>query len=248
MAYWMALGVDKTQTGSMDTYFNGKLAANDGNYAFLGCSTKSTPSLYHWFNSGSVNGTHNPTGSMFTPFPDSTERGKIYLVSPSVFVSDTGLPIKEGWVDLNPIPNTGDDSYTVITPSLIGPTQTGKFIAQYNFYGIDDLWDNGWRVQNAEDGAPITTKTVWDNLKNGDWDTVGLDINGANPTQAKEQIIACILAFTPKASQIWNGGVGTTNTSLRPKGALLMSQGVGQMYDTSNFKGLVPAADQEILS
>lgn len=248
-AYYMAIGLHAINTASMDTHFNDKIDTNNNrDYAFLGCDSGNT-NIYHWFATGSNARADNPTGSMFTPYPTGTERGRLYLVTPDVLVDDSSLPIRDGFVNLELPAGGGVTDYLVLTPSLLGPTQTGNFVAQYAFADIDDLFDNGWRVQNADDGAPITTQTVWQNMVSSSiWrDTYGMDKDDGNPntaTKAKEQIVSCILAFTPGANDVWvNGGVGTTNTNLRPKGALLVSKGVGEGLDSNNYRGIVPFND-----
>jgi hypothetical protein len=234
---WMVIGVDKTQTGSLDTFVNstvpGQGYTKGQDCAFIGIPGAASPTSTSFWTSGSDLGGVGPNDdAMFTPYPSSSEGGKLYFVTPQVFndVALTGsIPHRASWSDLQP----GDDpSYVIVTPDDSSPYN----FYRYSFTDIDDLITNGWRISDGA-GNPLD-KTKWDNLvTNADWNNVGL--SPAGTTQEKEQIVACSLAGTPQAKSLSGG-------ALTFKGAVLLAFGGTGGRDWGKTGYVVPFADANI--
>jgi len=246
MGYWMVTGVDKTRTGSYDTYFDNKTSVLDNReYAYIGVRNLATPRPEFTWPSGSLNDFNQRDRQMYTPYPTGTERGKLYFVDTVQYADDTSVPGKgEGWYSLE-LPST--DAYYVVTPTL---NEAGyalsESIAIYAFADIDDLWDNGWRISNsqtANQSIPLTTSASWTAIKNnGGWGAgTGWDTSpSANPQvllRSKEQIVQAMFTNTNLAGQIQSSlGISIPN---QLHGAVVIA-GSGSAYDNLTWRGIIP--------
>ena len=237
---YMIIGVTKAETGSMDIYFDNQLIADQYDYAYLGCATGSVPppTWFTW-NTGSLSTTTLRDQQMYTPYPTSTERGKLYWVGTGSFENDPSIPNKSNFVNLE-IPPSG--SYYIITPSLNDATfqAAGKFtIAQYAFVDETDLWENGWKCQNGTPGVsdPLATQDNWNKATtNNSWGVppFNFDTSGATPGD-RAQIVANVLALTNNSNTIQsNEGI-----SPRIKGAIVLA-GKSTVFDNDTYRNLVP--------
>jgi len=239
-SYYHVIGVPKTQTGSMDTYWDAKLGlSGEYRYAYLGCTSPSTPSNDFTFDSGSRGNSALRDFQMYTPFPTSIERGKLYLVENSAYTTDASIINKSGFVEMN-LP-TPAESFRVVTPTLNNSSlQTGYHVAFYDFSDINDLWDNVWRVQRGSatgGSAPLMSESTWTSIKNdGDW----LGLSGLDNTtdDGKARIVAATLAFTETANKIEVTTLALPASNI-VKGAILLGGESGD-YDNANLKGVVP--------
>ena len=250
---WMTIGVNEINTGSMDLYFDGEIHKLDYDYAYIGSADTDPlitvyPLDYTW-NTGSDASRTSRNLQMYTPLgntpsPNST-RGKLYFVKTSKFSIDPSLPIKDGFVSLNQPQGAG---FYVVTPSLNASIlTTTNHIAIYAFEDIDDLFANGWRCQNgtSTESSPLTLKAKWDLIVNSpDWEVdLGLKISDPDPTiaaNAKTQIVACTLAYTPTSKKVQityiesepiiKGAVIIAGEEIEPWGASLFS----------SYGGIVP--------
>ena len=250
---WMTIGVNEINTGSMDLYFDGEIDKLDYDYAYIGSADTDPlmtvyPLDYTW-NTGSDASRTSRNLQMYTPLgntpsPNST-RGKLYFVKTSKFSIDPSLPIKDGFVSLNQPQGAG---FYVVTPSLNASIlTTTNHIAIYAFEDIDDLFANGWRCQNgtSTESSPLTLKAKWDLIVNSpDWEVdLGLKISDPDPTiaaNAKTQIVACTLAYTPTSKKVQityiesepiiKGAVIIAGEEIEPWGASLFS----------SYGGIVP--------
>ena len=129
----MVTGIDKTKTGSYDTYFDNQTSVQDNKgYAYLGIRNLPTPRPEFTWPSASKNDFNLRDLQMYTPYPTGTERGKLYWVDIATFVDTPGILDKEFYVELQTPP---DNQYYIITPSLnASGLSTGGHIAQYGFY------------------------------------------------------------------------------------------------------------------
>jgi hypothetical protein len=237
---YMIIGVGKDETGSMDTYFFNKNIGDDYDYAYIGSTTGSAipPTWYTW-NTGSLSNTNSSDQQMYTPYPTSTERGKLYWVGTGSFEIDPSIPNKSGFVNLE-IPPSG--SYYIITPSLNNPLfqSSGKFcIAQYAFVDETDLWENGWKCQRGTPSAsdPLATQDNWNKATtNGSWGAppFNFDISGTTPGD-RAQIVANVLALTNNSSTIQSA----EGISPRIKGAIVLA-GKSTVFDNDAYRNLVP--------
>ena len=247
-AYWMVTGVDKTRTGSYDTYFDNKTSVGQSqDYAYLGIRNLSPARPEFTWPSASKNNFNLRDLQMYTPYPTGTERGKLYFVDIDVYSSESSIPGRGGYYSLQ-LPNNGTTgSYFVVTPTLNNPGYAAsQSIAVYAFTDIDDLWDNGYRISNSKtDGThnPVTTKARWDNTKNNAaWGAgTGWDPNSGDPTTAlrsKEQIVSAMFANTNIASQIQTSALGIP-TAEQLHGAVVVA-GEGSGYDNPTWRGIIP--------
>ena len=249
-AYYMALGVNQTETGSMDTFFANQTSVSDNpSYVAIGNRNLATPRNTYYFTSGSNGSGWNypsSTGSMYTPFPTGTERGKLYLIAIDDFDDAlTGsLPIKTDWVTLH-TPATG---YFILTPTLNDPSlNLSRSIALYAFEDVDDLFQNGWRITKGTSDTydPLVAESTWDTIvQHGGWSVGGLIYNDPDPViarRSKEQIVACTLAMTAKSLQI-QGSAGLSGANLL-RGALVIPGDDFRDYDSAGWKGIVPFTD-----
>jgi len=237
-SYWMIIGLDKSKTGSMDTYFD-TTGSTGQNYAYVGCKAPAT--AYFQFPSGSRGNFSLRDLQMYTPYPTGTERGKLYLVDHLSWSNN--IPSSASWVSLfQPV----TQSYRIITPSLNNPTlQTDRHIAQYHFDNLNDLWSNGWKAQRgqADSSDPLALEADWVNLtQHAYWLSQGFPFNGnpADPVTmyAKEQIVANLLAYTTGSEVVQTArGLSLANTI---KGALLIAGSGHALYDDTSFRGVVP--------
>ena len=232
MSYYMITGVDKSLTGSYDTYFDAKTPSMD--YAYLGINPGPTSSFFTW-NKASRQTSSLRDLQMYTPFPTGSERGKLYWISSSTWISDTGIPNPGSYVELL---QPSGSAYYIITPSLnTSSLAGGRHIAQYAFADEDDLFDNGWRSQRGTPDASdaLATETNWDNLVNdGNWGSLGL--NPANPGD-KAKIVANLLAYTETSYQLQNN-YGLSGSNLI-KGAIVLA-GPTTPFGGGTNQGLVP--------
>lgn len=245
-SYYMVTGVDKTQTGSYDTYYDGKTSVSDDrNYAYLGVRNLLNPRSEFTFPSASKNDFTQRDLQMYTPYPTGTERGKLYLVTPDTYYSDASIPGKGGYYTLG-LPGNQDE-YFVVTPTLNDPGfANSQSIAVYSFRDINELWDNGYRIADSNVAGlntPVTTKARWDNTKNnGAWTGgTGWNPNDPDPTiakRSKEQIVAAMFANTTIANQIQTSTLGIPSAE-QLHGAIVVG-GQGSFYDNNTWKGIVP--------
>jgi hypothetical protein len=244
----MVTGVDKTRTGSYDTYFDNKTSVGQSqDYAYLGIRNLSPARPEFTWPSASKNNFNLRDLQMYTPYPTGTERGKLYFVDIDVYSSESSIPGRGGYYSLQ-LPNNGTTgSYFVVTPTLNNPGYAAsQSIAVYAFTDIDDLWDNGYRISNSKtDGThnPVTTKARWDNTKNNAaWGAgTGWDPNSGDPTTAlrsKEQIVSAMFANTNIASQIQTSLLGIP-TAEQLHGAVVVA-GEGSGYDNPTWRGIIP--------
>jgi hypothetical protein len=228
----MIIGVDKSLTGSYDTYFDN--AAPPMDYAYLGINVGQTSSFFTW-NKASRQTSSLSDLQMYTPYPVGSERGKLYWVSSSTWISDPNIPNKSSYVEL--IQPSGNEYY-IITPSLnTSSLAGGRHIAQYAFADEDDLFDNGWRSQRGTPDASnaLATEANWYSLVNdGTWGSLGL--SPANPGD-KAQIVANLLAYTETSYQVQNS-LGLSGSNLI-KGAIVLA-GQTTPYANAPHQGLVP--------
>ena len=239
--YYMITGVTKAETGSMDSYFNGQDVSVKYNYAYIGMTSASganPPSWWTW-STGSLADNTQKNLQMFSPYPTSTTRGKLYWVGTGSFEADPSIPNKSSFVNLE-IPNAG--SYYIITPSLNNPTFQGNknVIAQYAFENEDDLWFNGWKSQiGSPIGAsdPLTTETKWlqvvgDNSWTGP--PFNFDNSGGTPGD-RAQIVANVLACT--VNSFSEQGFKSVNPKIH--GAIVLA-GKTTPFDNNTYRNLVP--------
>jgi hypothetical protein len=237
---YMIIGVGKGITSSMDTYFFNKNIGDDFDYAYIGSNSGSgaTPTWYTW-DTGSLSDTNQSNQQMYTPYPTSTERGKLYWVGTGSFEADPSIPNKSGFVNLEIPP---DGHYYIITPSLNNPLfQTpDKFcIAQYAFVDENDLWENGWKCQDGTPGVsnPLATQLDWFEVTNdGSWvgPPFNFDNTGGTPGD-RAQIVANILALTNNSLSV-QVARGITN---KIKGAIVLA-GKNTVFDNDTYRNLVP--------
>ena len=250
---WMTIGVNEINTGSMDLYFDGEIHKLDYDYAYIG-SADTDPSMtvypqYYTWNTGSDATRTSRNLQMYTPLgntpsPNST-RGKLYFVKTSKYSIDSSLPLKWGFVSLNQPTEAG---FYVVTPSLNASIlTTTNHIAIYAFEDIDDLFANGWRCQNgtSTESSPLILKAKWDLIVNStDWDLdLGLNVNDPDPNiaaNAKAQVVACTLAYTPTSKK-----VQLTYIESEPiiKGAVIIAGEEIEPWGASSFDsygGIVP--------
>jgi hypothetical protein len=224
----MIIGVDKSLTGSYDTYFDNAPPPMD--YAYLGINVGQTSSFFTW-NKASRQTSSLSDLQMYTPFPTGSERGKLYWVSSSTWISDPNIPNKSSYVEL--IQPSGNEYY-IITPSLnTSSLAGGRHIAQYAFADEDDLFDNGWRSQRGTPDASnaLATEANWSSLVNDP--TWGVP---ANPGD-KAQIVANLLAYTETSYQVQNS-LGLSGSNLI-KGAIVLA-GQTTPFGGDTNQGLVP--------
>ena len=250
---WMTIGVNEIYTGSMDLYFDEEIDKLDYDYAYIGSADTDPlmtvyPLDYTWNTGSDATRTsrnlqmYTPLGN--TPSPNST-RGKLYFVKTSKYSIDSSLPSKEQFVSLN---QPTEARFHVVTPSLNASIlTTTNHIAIYAFEDIDDLFANGWRCQNgtSTESSPLILKAKWDLIVNStDWDLdLGLDVNdpdSAIAANAKAQVVACTLAYTPTSKK-----VQLTYIESEPiiKGAVIIAGEEIEPWGASSFDsygGIVP--------
>lgn len=235
MSYYMIIGVDKSLTGSYDTYFDN--AAPPMAYAYLGIDVGQTSSFFTW-NKASRETSSLSNLQMYTPFPTGSERGKLYWVSSSAWDSDTGIPDRSSYVELL---QPSGNAYYIITPSLNSSSlATGRHIAQYAFADEDDLFDNGWRSQRGTPDASdaLATETNWSSLVNDSaWTDPPLNFDPVVTPGDKAKIVANLLAYTETSYQVQNT-LGLSGSNLI-KGAIVLA-GKTTPFGGDTNQGLVP--------
>lgn len=240
-SFFMICGFPKINTGSLDTHFdNYSFNLDSYDYAYLGIPTGSanpTSSGFTWPVASRANSSLRDL-QMYTPYPTGTERGKLYWVTISSFISDETLPDKSSFVPLI-IPQ--DNQYYIITPSLnASGLASGRHIAQYAFADETDLFENGWKSQRGTTDASnaLATEANWDSLVS---DSIWLDPPfNFDPTSTpgdKAKIVANLLAYTETSYTIQNA-LGLTGANLI-KGAIVLA-GSNTPFDNTTFKNLVP--------
>jgi hypothetical protein len=238
---YMIIGVTKAETGSMDAYFNSKINSGDYDFAYIGCPSGSgiVPSWFTW-PTGSKSNTNDKDAQMYTPYPTSTVRGKLYWIGTGSFETDyPNIPNRTEFVNLN-IPSSG--SYYIITPSLTNAlfNNAGQLvISQYAFIDENDLWDNGWKSQTGFPGAsnPLATQANWEAItKNPSWTNPPLNFitDGSVPGD-RAQIVANVLALTNNSINVQTS-VGNTPII---KGAIVLA-GLLTPFDNDTYRNLVP--------
>tara|TARA_R110000782_G_scaffold257581_1_gene346887 strand:+ start:216 stop:974 length:759 start_codon:yes stop_codon:yes gene_type:complete len=245
---WMVTGVDKTRTGSLDTYFDSKVNSLDYNYAYIGSAndvTTAYPTTYTWPSGSNEDRSTDRNLQMYTPNPLS-ERGKLYFVKTDTFSTDNLLPSKDQFVSLN-LPEA--EGFYVVTPSLNASLLAATFhIAVYAFTDVDDLFANGWRCQSGTptESSPLTLKETWVSITNNvDWyNLLGLDVNENDPVlkaQARAQVVACTLALTPVA-QTMQTALGLSGQTLIKGAVVIAGTGVDPWGGSSfnSYGGIVP--------
>ena len=234
MSYYMITGVDKSLTGSYDTYFDARTPSMD--YAYLGINPGPTSSFFTW-NKASRQTSSLRDLQMYTPFPNGSERGKLYWISSSTWISDPNIPNPGSYVEL--LQPNGNEYY-IITPSLnTSSLAGGRHIAQYAFVDETDLFDNGWRSQRGTPDASdaLATEANWDSLVNdGVWLVPPFNFSYSNPGD-KAKIVANLLAYTETSYQIQNT-LGLSGANLI-KGAIVLA-GKTTPFGGNTNQGLVP--------
>ena len=234
MSYYMITGVDKSLTGSYDTYFDARTPSID--YAYLGINPGPTSSFFTW-NKASRQTSSLRDLQMYTPYPNGSERGKLYWISSSTWISDPNIPNPGSYVELLQ-PN--GDIYYIITPSLnTSSLAGGRHIAQYAFVDETDLFENGWRSQRGTPDASdaLATEANWYSLvNNGVWLAPPFNFNFATPGD-RAQIVANLLAYTETSYQIQNT-LGLSGANLI-KGAIVLA-GKTTPFGGNTNQGLVP--------
>lgn len=236
----MITGVDKTRTGSYDTFYDNQ---DNTDYAYLGIRQLATPVSSFTFPSASRNNYALRDLQMYTPYPTGTERGKLYLVDIDEYKSTNGIPGFGGYTTLH-LPNASE-GYFIVTPTLNDPSYNAtQNIAIYSFESVDELWDNGYRITGGTSNTynPVTTKAIWDVTKNSSrWTNVGYSPNDPDPLQkrrSREQIIQNMLTCTSLAYQIQSVDNNLDDDEIL-HGALLVA-GRGSQWDNTTWKGIVP--------
>ena len=224
----MITGVDKSLTSSYDAYFDARTPSMD--YAYLGINPGPTSSFFTW-NKASRQTSSLRDLQMYTPFPNGSERGKLYWISSSTWISDPNIPNPGSYVELLQ-PN--GNIYYIITPSLnTSSLAGGRHIAQYAFADEDDLFNNGWRSQRGTPDASdaLATEANWNSLVN--------DITWGAPTNPgdKAQIVASILAYTETSYQLQN--TSDLSGSNLIKVAIVLAEKTTPFGGNTN-QGLVP--------
>jgi hypothetical protein len=232
--YYMITGVNKSQTGSYDSYFDSLSATYD--YAYLGIS-ETTASYFTWPVASRATSSLRDL-QMYTPYPVGTERGKLYWVTTSSFINDLSIPNKENFVQLTP---PSDNQYFIITPSLNNSSlSTTGHIAIYAFADEDDLFENGWRSQRGTPDASnaLATEANWDSLV-GDsiWSGPPFNFDPLGTPGDKAKIVANLLAYTETSYDLQNT-LGLTGANLI-KGAIVVAGG-STPFDNATYKGIVP--------
>ena len=231
----MIIGVDKSLTGSYDTYFN--TATPSMAYAYLGINIGQTSSFFTW-NKASRQTSSLSVLQMYTPFPTGSERGKLYWISSSAWNSDIGIPDRTKYVELF---QPAGDVYYIITPSLNTSSLADDLhIAQYAFADEDDLFDNGWKSQRGTTDASnaLATEANWFSLVNDStWTTPPLNFDPSGTPGDKAKIVANLLAYTETSYQIQNN-LGLSGSNLI-KGAIVLA-GESTPFYNNTYQGLVP--------
>lgn len=240
---WMAIGVDKSLTGSFDTYWNSQMASSNYNYAYLGITPPTTPSNKFTWPTGSRGNTALKDLQMYTPYPTGTERGKLYFVQLSSFAADytainNATGVASRFVSL--IPPTGD-LYYIVTPSLnTGSLANGSHIAQYAFVDEDDLFTNGWKSQRGtpDSSNPLASAATWNSIVNDvSWLNPPFSFSPGTPGD-KAKIVANVLAYTENSYTIQNGlGLSAANLV---KGAVVLGGGNSPFAGDPAYAGIVP--------
>jgi hypothetical protein len=230
----MITGVDKSLTGSYDTYFDNSLPATS--YAYLGINVGQTSSFFTW-NKASRETSSLRDLQMYTPFPTGSERGKLYWIRSSTWDGSQSIPNKGSYVELF---QPSGSAYYIITPSLnTSSLAGGRHIAQYAFTDETDLFENGWKSQRGTTDASnaLATEANWYSLVNdGVWLTPPFNFNFANPGD-RAQIVANLLAYTETSYQIQNT-LGLSGSNLI-KGAIVLA-GESTPFYNNTYLGLVP--------
>lgn len=240
-SFYMIAGFSKSQTGSLDTYFdNFSSAQSSYDYAYLGIPTGSlnpTSSYFTWPVGSRANSTLRDL-QMYTPYPTGTERGKLYWVDKTAYANDASIPDRGKFVEL--ILPDGNE-YFIITPSLNDPSlqANGVHIAQYSFVDEDDLFANGWKSQRGTPSTsnPLASEATWNSIVNDvSWQNPPFSFTPATPGD-KAKIVANVLAYTINSHLIQtNLGLSAANLL---KGAIVLG-GRTTLFNNNTYKGLVP--------
>lgn len=235
MSYYMIIGVDKSLTGSYDTYFDNATPLMD--YAYLGIDVGQTSSFFTW-NKASRETSSLSNLQMYTPFPTGSERGKLYWVSSSTWDSDKTIPNRSSYVELF---QPAGDAYYIITPSLNTSSLADSLhIAQYAFTDETDLFENGWKSQRGTPDASnaLATSASWSSLVNDSvWLSPPFNFDPDTTPGDKAKIVANLLAYTETSYQIQNT-LGLSGANLI-KGAIVLA-GESSPFNNTTYQGLVP--------
>jgi hypothetical protein len=231
----MITGVDKSLTGSYDTYFDNTAPAMA--YAYLGIDVGITSSFFTW-NKASRETSSLSDLQMYTPFPTGSERGKLYWVSSSTWDSDKTIPNRSSYVELF---QPAGDAYYIITPSLNTSSLADSLhIAQYAFTDETDLFENGWKSQRGTPDASnaLATSASWSSLVNDSvWLSPPFNFDPDTTPGDKAKIVANLLAYTETSYQIQNT-LGLSGSNLI-KGAIVLA-GESSPFNNTTYQGLVP--------
>ena len=238
---WLATGVNNGSTGSLDTFWDGKITGDNYEYAYLGITPPTTPNANYTFPTGSRGNNALKDLQMYTPFPTGTTRGKLYLVKLASYSTDSAsIASAAPGIEFTPLLQPSGDSYYIITPSLNNVSLAGtSHIVQYSFADEDDLFQNGWRAQRGLPGASdaLASAGVWSSLINSpSWTNPPFSFSLATPGD-KAKIVANILAYTENSYTLQNA-LGLSGANLI-KGAIVMG-GDTTPFNGVTFEGIVP--------
>jgi len=238
---WLATGVNNGSTGSLDTFWDGKITGDNYEYAYLGITPPTTPNANYTFPTGSRGNHALKDLQMYTPFPTGTTRGKLYLVKLASYSTDSAsIASAAPGIEFTPLLQPSGDSYYIITPSLNNVSLAGtSHIVQYSFADEDDLFQNGWRAQRGLPGASdaLASAGVWSSLINSpSWTNPPFNFSLATPGD-KAKIVANILAYTENSYTLQNA-LGLSGANLI-KGAIVMG-GDTTPFNGVTFEGIVP--------
>lgn len=237
----MATGVNSSSTGSLDTFWNGKITGDDYRYAYLGITPPTTPNANYTFPTGSRGNNALKDLQMYTPYPIGTTRGKLYFVKLSAYTADSAsIASSSPGTTFTPLLQPSGDAYYIVTPSLNDVSLAGSsHIVQYAFADEDDLFQNGWKSQRGLPGASdaLASEGVWSGLINSpSWTNPPFNFNLAT-TGDKAKIVANILAYTENSYTIQNS-LGLSSANL-VKGAIVLG-GDTTPFNGITFEGIVP--------
>ena len=238
---WLATGVNNSSTGSLDTFWDGKITGDNYEYAYLGITPPTTPNANYTWPTGSRGNNALKDLQMYTPFPTGTTRGKLYLVKLASYSTDSAsIASAVPGIEFTPLLQPSGDSYYIITPSLNNVSLAGtSHIVQYSFADEDDLFQNGWRAQRGLPGASdaLASAGVWSSLINSpSWTNPPFNFSLATPGD-KAKIVANILAYTENSYTLQNA-LGLSGANLI-KGAIVMG-GDTTPFNGVTFEGIVP--------
>jgi hypothetical protein len=241
---WMATGVSVNSTGSLDTFWNTKIASSNYNYAYLGIPSPGTSDPKYTWPTGSRGNNALKDLQMYTPYPTGTTRGKLYFVQLSAYATDSAsIAAAAPGVTFTSLTEPAGSVYYIVTPSLNDSTlAASSHIVQYAFTNEDDLFQNGWRAQRGLPNASnaLTAASTWASLVNNiSWTQPPFSFNLATPGD-KAKIVANILAYTENSYTLQNSlGLSAGNLI---KGAVVLGGATTPFSITGEpmYAGIVP--------